>query len=128
MWVTGVARTLVAAAQTAEYAGQDKTQCDELLREATAADPGYQGIRIDFGDGRLCARAENSDLTGLLEGVSRDLETKPRIDVAPTLALAAGNVRSGAENFLAIQVDAPATLDLRGKATALIDARALSLV
>ena len=127
VWVTGAARTMVAAAETAQYAGQDKTQCDELLREATAADPGYQGIRIDFGDGRVCARAKNSDLAGLLEGVSRDLEAKPRIDVAPNLALAAGNVHSGAENFLAIQIDAPATSDIKGKATALIDARALSL-
>jgi two-component sensor histidine kinase len=127
VWITGAARTLVAAAQSAEYAGPDKTQCDALLREASAADPGYPGIRIDFGDGRLCARAKNSDLTGLLEGVSRDLQSKPRIDVAANLALAAGNVRSGAENFLAIQVDAPATADIKGTATAVIDARALSL-
>ena len=127
VWVTSAARTMVAAAQAAQYADQDKTHCDELLREATAADPGYQGLRIDFGDGRVCARAKNSELAGLLEGVSRDLQTKARVDVAPNLALAAGNVRSGAENFLAIQVDAPATADITGKATALIDARALSM-
>ena len=127
VWVTGAARTMVAAAEAAQYADQDKSRCDELLREATAADPGYQGLRIDLGDGRVCARAKNSDLAGLLEGASRDLETKTRVDVAPNLALAAGNVHSGAENFLAIQIDAPATADIKGKATAL-DRRARALI
>ena len=128
IWTKGAARILFASAASVARLLDDQSRCDAVLNDILAVNDGYEAIRVDFGDEHSCIGAKDSDFSGFTGEVSENLRSRPRVELAPDMFLAAIVFRAPSQNVLAIQVDAPPMAKERWTATALVDPTLLARV
>jgi|SRR5271166_5520000 len=73
----------------------------------------------------LVSAAQDSDLSSFVGEVSENLRSRPRVELAPDMFLAAGTFRIRSQNVLAIRVDAPPIAKEQWAVTALVDPTSL---
>src|SRR5271165_3628421 len=128
IWTKGAARILFASAASVARLLDDQSRCDAVLNDILAVNDGYEAIRVDFGDEHSCIGAKDSDFSGFTGEVSENLRSRPRVELAPDMFLAAIVFRAPSQSVLAIQVDAPPMAKERWAATALVDPTLLARV
>ncbi len=121
VWLRGAAGTLFASAASAASEAQDGSRCDAMLHDVFAANVGYEAISVNFDDGRSCVGAGTPQLENFAAEVSQRLRSKPRVEIAPDISLAAGVFGDEGQSILTIQADAPKAASQKWTATALID-------
>jgi len=121
VWLRGAAGTLFASAASAASEAQDGSRCDAMLHDVVAANVGYEAISVNFDDGRSCVGAGTPQLENFAAEVSQRLRSKPRVEIAPDISLAAGVFGDEGQSILTIQADAPKAASQKWTATALID-------
>jgi len=121
VWLRGAAGTLFASAASAASEAQDGGRCDAMLRDVVAANLGYEAISVNFGDGHSCVGAGTPQLENFAAEVSQRLRSKPRVEIAPGISLAARVFGDQGQSILTVQADAPKTASQKWTATALID-------
>ncbi len=121
IWAKSAWRTLLSSGASAASVRDDDDLCGTMLRDVVASNDGYEALRIDFSDGRICAGAEDPEFASVAREISAKLRSKPRVEFSPGMKLAAGVFPIHDRNLFALQIDAPATARQKWIATAIVN-------
>ena len=120
LWLEGVARSLSAAAQSANDGDKG---CQAALGQTMAAGELFRAVRLDLDDGSACGQAREPEFATLSQSIGEILHGQPKVEFAPGLALSVATTEMQQRTVFAMQV---AALGGKSFATALINPSALA--